>query len=107
MFKCNDCGCEFESPVEGREYHGLEYGFETTYHCPNCGSNDYNAGKVCTICGEKHFGDDPYCEWCLADAIGEIRTLFAGYKVKDVFKLIDLYTGAVDSIYVEERSKRR
>lgn len=108
MYKCNNCGCEFEEPRESREYHGLDYGYETFWVCPNCGDNDYNEAKVCDICGGEHFGDDNICEWCLAEAIGELRMLHkTNYTNVDIFDFIDLFTMAIDNIYVEERSKRR
>ena len=49
------------------------------------------------------YTDDPYCEWCLAEAVGELRAIFKHKPDVDIFDMIELYTGAVDAIYVEER----
>ncbi len=44
MFRCNDCGKEFEEPKVVPEYRGEFWGapaYEDEYYCPNCGSDDY------------------------------------------------------------------
>lgn len=44
MYRCNDCGCEFEEPKEIKENMGEFWGmpaYETWYVCPNCNDNDY------------------------------------------------------------------
>lgn len=106
MYKCNECGYVFEKPIESREYHGLDYGYESFYVCPNCGETDYNEDHYCTICGEKHFGENDWCEWCLADAIGKLKVMFEEYEAQTE-DLIDLFTEALEAIYLEERRKKR
>lgn len=42
MYRCNDCGCEFEEPHEYVERHGFTDGpYETWRVCPCCGSTDF------------------------------------------------------------------
>lgn len=44
MYKCEDCGSEFEEPKAERESRGEFWGFpayETVYGCPRCGSDCY------------------------------------------------------------------
>ena len=106
MFKCRDCGCEFEEPSEHREYHSLDYGYETFFECPNCRSYDYTPSKECPICGNDHYGDEPFCEWCIADAEGELRTAFERYN-GSTDDLIDLFQRALDNIYIAERRRNR
>jgi len=43
MYKCNDCGREFEEPHEYIERHGFTDGlYETWRVCPCCGSPDFS-----------------------------------------------------------------
>lgn len=111
MFKCKDCGCEFEEPRSYREYHGLDYGYETLWECPNCGSGDYNPSRACPICGEEHFSDDPFCEWCLSDAKGVVLYEYEKVKIRyprlKIDDFIELYEIALDDIKYEERSKEK
>lgn len=44
MFRCNECGKEFEEPKVVPEYRGEFWGspaYEDEYYCPHCGSDDY------------------------------------------------------------------
>ena len=42
MFKCRECGCEFDEPHTYVERHGFTHGpFEKWSECPQCGSCDY------------------------------------------------------------------
>ena len=42
MFKCRECGCEFDEPHTYEERHGFTHGpFEKWSECPQCGSCDY------------------------------------------------------------------
>lgn len=44
MYKCNDCGYEFEHPGSYQENMGEFWGmpaYETVYVCPDCRSDDY------------------------------------------------------------------
>ena len=111
MFKCKDCGCEFDEPKYNREYHGLEYGYEELGVCPSCGSTEYEEGVVCPICREEHFGDDRYCDWCVAEAKGALLYQFDEMKRQysgiGTYDLIDLFEVAIDKIYVDERRKER
>lgn len=62
MYKCLDCGHEFEDPKPETESYG-----QTLYYCPHCGSSEYHDTDLlkCSVCGEMI--EDPaecYCEDC-------------------------------------------
>ena len=45
MWKCNECGCIFETPKVWKEDRGECWGtraYETMYGCPVCESSDYD-----------------------------------------------------------------
>lgn len=70
MYKCTECGCEFEEPRERKSLlcvlDGVPY-FETLSVCPECGG-DCEEACQCDICGEYHFEDDledGICESCI------------------------------------------
>lgn len=105
MFKCNDCGCEFETPEWSKEFHGLEYGYEINRYCPNCGSEDYIEGMPCDICGELAYGSD-YCECCKDEAKKMLKIDFNHFGKAKMRDLIDLFNEVIDELYVEERSKK-
>ena len=47
MFKCRECGCEFDEPHVYYERHGFTHGpFERGSECPHCGSCDYDDAYV-------------------------------------------------------------
>ena len=47
MYKCRDCGAEFDEPYVYYERHGFTYGsFEKWSECPHCGSCDYDYAHV-------------------------------------------------------------
>ena len=47
MFKCRECGCEFDEPHTYEERHGFAHGpFEKFSECPHCGSCDYDDAYV-------------------------------------------------------------
>lgn len=55
MYRCNDCGLHFDEPEfiiakEPHEYWGvpIDEAF-TEYHCPYCGSADFESGSVCSV----------------------------------------------------------
>ena len=105
MFKCMDCGCEFEEPMEVREHHGLDYGYETLYVCPNCGETDYEEGIPCDICGEVAYKSN-YCECCKEEAKEMIKVDFNHFGKANIMDLINLFNEVLDELYVEERSKK-
>lgn len=116
MFKCKDCGCEFDEPAVWYDDPspvgvGLPSGAYVYTECPKCGSGDYTEGKACPICGEEHFGDDPYCEWCLSDAKGVVLYEYEKAKIRyprlKIDDFIELYEIAIDNIKYEERSKEK
>ena len=47
MFKCRECGCEFDKPFTYVERHGFTHGpFERWGECPHCGSCDYGDAYI-------------------------------------------------------------
>ena len=47
MFKCRECGCEFNEPHTYVERHGFTSGpFEHWSECPQCGSCDYDDAYI-------------------------------------------------------------
>lgn len=109
MYKCSECGCEFENPAVSREYHGLEYGYEEKMVCPNCGEGirDEDQGTPCKICGEEQFNSSGICEWCLDEARGMLMVDFNHFTNASIMDMIDLFTEAIEMIYVEEKAKER
>lgn len=107
MFKCMDCGCEFEEPAVSREYHGLEYGYEERYSCPNCGGPDYKDSQPCDICGD-YAWESCFCKNCREEAKDmlkiDLNHFIPQARMSDI---IDLFTEALDELYVEERSKAK
>lgn len=103
MFRCNDCGCEFEAAMVVREHHGLDYGFEEIGVCPCCGESDYTEAHRCEICGEYTFNDH-YCDGCMDEAKARLRDDFKYFKKARVSDLTDLFTYALDDINVEDRN---
>ena len=67
-YKCEDCGCVFESAEERRYYTRYEGELDPpSYHCPECGSEFFGPAERCEICGEWHFTeemDGGACEEC-------------------------------------------
>lgn len=42
MYRCNDCGEEFDDPAVHTERHPeVEWGCEHWYVCPHCGSTNF------------------------------------------------------------------
>ncbi len=109
MFKCNNCGLEFEEPKAYRESHGLEHGWEELYCCPNCGEADYDEATECQICGEPVFGER-FCKDCMDRATEFIKLDYKSIKTDHpavrLTDLTDLFSEALDAVYVEERSKK-
>jgi len=65
VYYCQDCGCEFVSPLRIFEKHSLEKPpFETFFVCPSCKGVNYEV-KVyshCRCCGAKLTeGQTEYC----------------------------------------------
>lgn len=64
MYRCTQCGAEFEEPryIEERDpsYEGGIYGSQV---CPDCGSDDIEEGAVCGLCNMA-FTDGEFCEDC-------------------------------------------
>lgn len=65
MYKCDNCGCEFEEPYKLQEDTG-----EIFNVCPDCKETDYYELETCKICGEYFNQDELWngmCEQCLKD----------------------------------------
>ncbi len=62
MYKCLDCGCEFDDPNYIKESHGELYP-----HCPSCGGGNFTEIEdfKCKAClGIKAEIDEEWCEEC-------------------------------------------
>lgn len=47
MYKCRECGCEFNEPFTYVERHGFTHGpFEKFRECPCCGSCDFDDAYI-------------------------------------------------------------
>lgn len=105
MYKCEDCGHEFEEPLILKERHGLDYGYEEIPVCPACMSSEYTKGTDCPICGEVSYKNHGFCDECMDEAKKLIREDFESLPPAHMSDLIDLLTNAVDEVYTEERRK--
>lgn len=66
MFKCADCGAEFEDP-QIVSNGGGDVG-EDAYQCPECGSFYFNSADKCEICGKLYVREDStYESWVVCD----------------------------------------
>lgn len=99
MFRCEDCGAEFEEFAKSRESHG-----EVWNVCPMCGSSDWKESAICEICGDRTY-NKRFCDDCMRDAKKLIRSNFTHMPSGHLSDLIDLFTEALDAVYIEERRK--
>ena len=59
MFKCRECGCEFDEPHVYYESHGFDYGpREKWSECPHCSSCDYGDAYQVDREAEREAEDD-------------------------------------------------
>ncbi len=64
MYRCTDCGSEFEYVEVVFETHGLSTPpYERIKRCPNCHSRNYEEKRNthCRFCGSKLRGEGDYC----------------------------------------------
>ena len=79
MYKCNDCGLIFDDDEmyvvkeKHREVDNMDV--EYFYHCPNCGSGDFEEAAMCDKCGEWHSNDGPLCDDCKGDFMYSLEQL--------------------------------
>lgn len=66
MYKCFDCGCVFEGNEADHweDSHGLEWGHEDFYGCPECGGG-FEEAKECAFCGEYILPEENYGGLCI------------------------------------------
>lgn len=85
MYKCNRCGSLFDEPiVRGERHREVDFNdMEYFYHCPYCGSENYDEAGMCEKCGEYHSNDGPLCEDCREDLMFEIRGLGDKYRITE------------------------
>ena len=92
MYKCLDCGHEFEDPKFERESYGQEFGY-----CPHCGSSAYRDTDLlkCSVCGEMmEDPDECYCEDCKHETRVVVTDAFS-----DIAHLTDLTLGSAWRAY--------
>lgn len=107
MYRCEECGCEFEEPMVIREHHGLDYGYEEMCVCPNCGESGYKEAEPCTVCGENCYDSSGFCECCRDEAVDMLRIDFNHFGDQRITDMIDLFTVALDKLYVDERMAKK
>lgn len=87
MLICKFCGNQFSDPDITKEYTGVtSEGYAECYdvgHCPNCGSEDYEEAKRCTVCGEWFIPKcvEEVCEECVAVIGKELHALADKHNV--------------------------
>lgn len=99
MYKCDDCGAEFEKLAVSKEPHGEEWNV-----CPYCGSIDWSESRKCEVCGERTYNKH-YCDDCMGNAKSLIRDNLEHMYPGHFRDLLDLLSYAIDEVYTEERSK--
>ena len=58
MYKCRECGCEFDEPRTYYENHGFTYGPSERFTvCPHCDSCDWDDANIV----EAELEDDEEC----------------------------------------------
>lgn len=79
MYKCENCGEEFEDPNNVEDFSSEYFGRMVTHYtnvCPCCGSDDFQEMDKCEICEEYIPAGEVICENCkeLVDGfVSEIR----------------------------------
>jgi RecJ-like exonuclease len=77
--RCNDCGAVFghDEVIEQKEGLGVvfgDYASLNTYHCPECGGEDYDEVDKCKVCGSyDHDADMEVCGECVKDIVGRLN----------------------------------
>lgn len=103
MYKCEECGAEFEyeDMVVWTEPHG-----ERMRGCPHCKkSTDILESRDCEVCGEQHYNSNGFCDSCMRDAKKLIRDNLKHLYPGHFRDLMDLLSYAIDEVYTEERAK--
>lgn len=97
MYRCLDCGCEFDRPASHREKTGVitDGGFQEIIKinvCPVCHSGVYYPVVTCSICGEKYEAGKG-CPKCRANLRGKFRKFLLTLEPEEVQELDDLLDG--------------
>lgn len=58
MYRCNDCGADFEKPKIERD------DWEEYYVCPRCGSEELDEMQPCAVCGNPAYLGETLCNAC-------------------------------------------
>lgn len=105
MYKCLDCGREFEIPkIDFIEHNEVDTRrTEIIGICPNCHSTDFEEMKICPCCNANYIkSSKDVCLSCevtiyqtLNEAIKEIELKTGLFDVKTILSTIDKW---VDSI---------
>lgn len=103
MYKCLECGFEFDEPNPETESYG-----QTFYYCPHCGSAEYHDIEwfKCEACGAVMDNmDECYCDNCkqeiwiaVTDGISNISS-GTGLTLGSAW---DAYKEAIDTIFENE-----
>lgn len=79
MYKCDNCGAEFDYPDITRDFVSEYFGQPVTHMktvCPVCGRDDFEEMDTCDICGEHIPSGEGICDNChelVEDFASEIR----------------------------------
>lgn len=104
MYKCNNCGYEFETPMKGIG-HLSAYSF-----CPRCQDSDFEEKKKCEICGN-HFIEDNdtlscICPECEKKFVNEhsfnVQAIYDLEKEKESVKINSFLAWAFKPEEIEE-----
>lgn len=85
MYKCNDCGYEFEDAVRTvLDYHSEVGGWpEYEYTCPGCGSENFDEAFTCSCCDTVCSTNEEYpgeiCDKCAHDIQSKFEALFFAF----------------------------
>ena len=100
MYKCSDCGSEFEAPNSVPDFTSEYWGARVTHYtsvCPSCGSDDYEEMDHCDICRTYIEAGTELCENCrelVEDLAGSIKDRC---REKAIVHRLE-YTGLLDHL---------
>ena len=86
VYKCLDCGEEFEKPASVMREYVINYAGSTekewVEECPCCGSDMIKGGEYCECCGDKWAEDDTAGNYICKDCIEEAGDAIEAYGRK-------------------------
>lgn len=97
MYRCLDCGGEFDRPASHREKTGVKTdgGYQEIIKinvCPICHGSDYYPVVMCSICGTEYEAGKG-CPMCRAKMRGKFRKFLLTLQPEEVRELDNLLDG--------------